>query len=326
MKKFVHVAVGVIFNSEELGNKILLAKRSDDQHQGGLWEFPGGKIEQGESVQVALKRELREELGMQCAVENMQPIIQIPFHYSDKSVLLDVWAVYDGILEKLSSCGSELLIGQEGQPLAWVERGDLSNYEFPAANKAIIDALLLPESIAITQDSDPEIVLSQVANIIKNNKRSWIQLRAPSLDRNQYTQLAMQLYGLCREANIKLIWNCPVGWYQVAFADGLHLSQKNLNTLTANERPIPKSQWLSCACHNLEEIEKAQERVDYALVSPVKQTTTHPQANVLTWNGFRELSNTAQIPCYALGGLNLADITIAQKNGGQGVAGISCFI
>ena len=341
MKKFVHVAVGVIFDcpadaiaSESVTKPdyqkkhILIAKRAGHQHQGGLWEFPGGKVEAGESVQVALQRELEEELGLVSSIDDMRPLITIPFHYSDKSVLLDVWAVYNaGAFKKAQGTeaqGQETL-GKEGQPLIWAEQSELTNYEFPAANKAIIDALLLPKKIAITQDNnDPDVILRQVANTLRNQANTWIQLRAPSLDQLQFTQLAMKLYGLCHEAGSKLIWNCPLDWYQVAFADGLHLSRCNFKDI--QDRPIPTTQWLSAACHNLEELEDTQKRVDYVLVSPVHETTTHPKANTLTWSGFKVITDQARIPCYALGGMQCSELSESAQFGGQGIAGISCFL
>jgi 8-oxo-dGTP diphosphatase len=337
MNKFVHVAVGVIFdcvpayNNAALDNglncdinsaKILIAKRADHQHLGSLWEFPGGKVEAGESAQVALQRELEEELGLQSSIDNMRPLITIPFHYPDKSVLLDVWAVYNALAFKES-------MGKEGQPLVWVEQTELADYEFPAANKAIIDALLLPKQIAISQDNTrPDIILSEVANTLKNHTNIWIQLRAPSLDQLQYTQLAMKLYGICHEADSKLIWNCPLDWYQVAFADGLHLSNRNFNAVivTENERLIPANQWLSTACHNLPELEVAQNLVDYVLVSPVHETKTHPYSNALNWSGFKVITDQARIPCYALGGIDISEFEHCIQSGGQGIAGISGFL
>jgi 8-oxo-dGTP diphosphatase len=341
MKKLIHVAVGVIFSdSANLERQILIAKRADHQHQGGLWEFPGGKVEEGESVQTALQRELMEEVGLVCDIENMKPLLTIPFHYHDKSVLLDVWEVYasqfqtdqfqaDQVQMGQSVDNEELLIGKEGQPLIWVDQQDLANYEFPAANKAIIDALLLPNQIAISQDDiEPEVILAQVAKTLQKHSGIWIQLRAPSLDQLQYTQLAMQLYGICREAGSKLIWNCPFEWYQVAFADGLHLSVKNseIGGGRNNGRPIPSNQWFSLACHNLDELELAQDLADYVLVSPVKETATHPEAKALAWAGFKIITEQARIPCYALGGLDVLDISEVQQQGGQGIAGIRCFI
>ena len=350
MKKLIHVAVGVIFDcaadNESAGN-ILIAKRGEDQHQGGLWEFPGGKVEAGEKVQEALERELEEELGLKANVNDMSPIITIPFHYPDKSVLLDVWAVHNvhhsiSAKEGADNEGQKGIsregIGKEGQPIAWVAQNELANYDFPAANKAILDALHLPKKIIISQDNiDPEIILAQVANSLKNHgslqgdRGLYLHLRAPSLDQVQYTQLAMRLYGICHEAGGQLIWNCPLDWYQVAFADGLHLSGENFISyqLSANDksqRPIPPNQWLSLSCHNLNELELAQEFADYVLVSPVKETQTHPSLNPLTWAGFKVISDHARIPCYALGGLTVSDIESAIEYGGQGIAGISCFL
>ena len=128
--KRVHVAVGVIFNSQ---GQILIARRHDDAHQGGLWEFPGGKVESDESVCDALARELHEELGINIQASSCKPLIEIRHDYSDKVVLLDVWTVFEFDGEAS---------GKEGQPLRWVDRSQLSGYDFPAANIAIIDAIL----------------------------------------------------------------------------------------------------------------------------------------------------------------------------------------
>lgn len=123
----VHVAVGVVVDEQQL---ILISQRAFTAHQGGLWEFPGGKVESGESVTRALARELREELGI--GFSDSRPLLIVPFDYGDKAVLLDVHLV-TGLRGKAR--------GLEGQPLAWVTAQELSRYEFPAANVPIVEAL-----------------------------------------------------------------------------------------------------------------------------------------------------------------------------------------
>ncbi|MFQ3201744.1 MAG: 8-oxo-dGTP diphosphatase [Zhongshania sp.] len=136
--KPVHVAVGVIYN---LQGQILITRRHDDAHQGGLWEFPGGKVETGETVCGALARELLEELGILVQISSCTQLLEIPHYYTDKVVLLDVWNVvkFDGEA-----------IGKEGQPLIWIEPKMLSEYAFPAANTAIIDAILKPSDPSLS--------------------------------------------------------------------------------------------------------------------------------------------------------------------------------
>ena len=123
----VHVVVGVIINKK---NQVLIAKRANHQHQGNKWEFPGGKVENDESPTEALTRELKEELGIE--VKSASHLIDIRHEYIDKTVHLKVFEVRDwqGDAE-----------GREGQPLRWVERSALNQYEFPEANTEILSAL-----------------------------------------------------------------------------------------------------------------------------------------------------------------------------------------
>lgn len=123
----VHVAVGVVVDEQR---RILISQRASAAHQGGLWEFPGGKVEAGESVTRALARELREELGI--GFSESRPLLLVPHDYGDKAVLLDVHLV-----TQLSGNAR----GLEGQPLAWVTVQELARYEFPAANVPIVEAL-----------------------------------------------------------------------------------------------------------------------------------------------------------------------------------------
>jgi 8-oxo-dGTP diphosphatase len=123
----VRVAVGVIRNAR---GEVLVARRHDHLHQGGLWEFPGGKIHDGESTLDALHRELAEELDIH--VMAAAPLLDIEHHYADKSVRLEVWSV---------TAFSGMPRGMQGQPLAWLAVGALDPAGFPAANAAIIDAL-----------------------------------------------------------------------------------------------------------------------------------------------------------------------------------------
>ncbi|CAM2771124.1 hypothetical protein PAT01_04620 [Pseudoalteromonas atlantica] len=124
--KIVNVAVGVI----KKNNATFICKRADEQHQGGLWEFPGGKVEAGESVFAALKRELSEEVGI--TIHSSSQLMVIEHDYGDKCVKLDIHVV--------SNFSGEAH-GAEGQPSEWVAINQLSNYEFPAANAEIIEKI-----------------------------------------------------------------------------------------------------------------------------------------------------------------------------------------
>lgn len=129
----IHVVAAVIYNLEH--DAILIAKRPKHLHQGGLWEFPGGKVEINEMPVDALARELKEELGIQ--VTKSQQLLAVSHEYPDKSVYLDVWQVNLFVGEAR---------GMEGQEVRWVARSALSTFEFPEANLPIIDKLLSESS------------------------------------------------------------------------------------------------------------------------------------------------------------------------------------
>lgn len=125
--KQILVAAAAILNPQ---GQLLIAKRPDDKHQGGLWEFPGGKVEANEMVETALKRELLEEIGIE--IVKCEPLVRIEHDYIDKSVVLDVWVV--------SSFSGEAS-GLEGQPIEWINPVEMDSYQFPEANLPIIAAL-----------------------------------------------------------------------------------------------------------------------------------------------------------------------------------------
>ncbi|MBU2115171.1 MAG: 8-oxo-dGTP diphosphatase MutT [Gammaproteobacteria bacterium] len=124
--KVIHVAVGVILHEQQ----ILLALRNAKQHQGGKWEFPGGKVEQDESVQQALARELQEEVAIE--ITQCQAFMQLEYAYPEKTVLLDIYLVTDFSGEPH---------GREGQPLRWVSIAELAEIAFPDANKPIVQRI-----------------------------------------------------------------------------------------------------------------------------------------------------------------------------------------
>jgi 8-oxo-dGTP diphosphatase len=122
----VHVAVAIIVKQQQ----VLISLRKPEQHQGGLWEFPGGTVESGESVYQALCREIEEELDL--TVHAAEPFMQVQHDYSDKSVLLDIWGV-----DNFTGTAS----GQEGQSIKWCEMTELDSHAFPQANQTIVSAL-----------------------------------------------------------------------------------------------------------------------------------------------------------------------------------------
>ncbi|WP_417660484.1 Nudix family hydrolase [Pseudomonas sp.] len=309
--KRVHVVAAVIRGND---GRILIAKRADEQHQGGLWEFPGGKVESDEAVEAALARELSEELGI--VPTAAQPLIQIMHDYPDKQILLDVWNV---------SAFQGEPHGAEGQPLMWVTNRQLLEYQFPAANKPIVAAARLPEHYLITPEGlDAGELLRGIKRAVDDGVR-LIQLRAPDMFDPQYRDLALDAVGLCA-GRAQLMLKGPLEWLSDFPAAGWHLTSKQLRQLASGERPIPVERWLAASCHSAEELLLAQRLgVDFVTLSPLQATKTHPDAQPLGWQYAEALLATAQLPVYLLGGVGPEDLTHARQLGAQGVAGIRAF-
>ncbi|MFL9811918.1 Nudix family hydrolase [Stutzerimonas sp. VN223-3] len=307
----IHVAAAVIRSTDGL---VLIAKRALDKHQGGLWEFPGGKVEAGETVETALARELHEELGI--TVTKARPLIQVRHDYPDKQVLLDVWDV-------LAFSGEPH--GAEGQPLAWVEPADLPGYNFPAANRPIVAAARLPDRYLITPDGlSPQQLLNGLALALDTGVR-LIQLRAPSLSLLDYRALATDVMELC-VGRAQLMLKGPLEWVGEFPAAGWHLTAEQLRQHAGRGRPVPVGQWLAASCHDAAELDMASTiGVDFITLSPVLRTTTHPEVPPLGWPRAAELLLGFNQPAYLLGGLGPAELEKALHAGGQGVAAIRAF-
>ncbi|AYC34182.1 Nudix family hydrolase [Pseudomonas cavernae] len=309
--KRIHVAAAVI---RDAAGRILLARRPDGKHQGGLWEFPGGKVEDSETVAAALGRELAEELGIQVTVA--RPLIQVQHDYPDKHVLLDVWEV--------SAFNGEAH-GAEGQPLAWVSPRQLGNYQFPAANRPIVCAARLPAQYLITPDDlEPKALLQGLQRALAGGIK-LVQLRAPNMYSPEYRDLAVDAVGLCA-GKAQLMLKGPLEWLGDFPAAGWHLTAEQLRKYAPHGRPFPQERWLAASCHNAEELQLAARMgVDFVTLSPVQATQTHPEATPLGWEAAGELIAGFNQPVFLLGGVGAADSARAWQAGAQGVAGVRAF-
>jgi 8-oxo-dGTP diphosphatase len=308
-QSLLKVAVGVIKNP--LG-QVLISLRETSLHQGGLWEFPGGKIETTETVEQALIRELKEELAI--TVQTATPLITIIHKYPDLAVQLHVFTVEDYSGE-VKSC--------QGQPFMWVDAKELVNYEFPAANQPIITATRLPSCYAILDDADAVNLLDKLKKIL-NNGVKLIQARLKNLSAEAVEAFVEQAYPLCKAHNSWLLLNSSTERAQCFEVDGLHLTSRHL--MAIDKRPANK-QWVAASCHNLDELRHAEKiGVDFVVLAPVMATPTHPGAQVLGWHQFAGLVEGTALPVYALGGMTKADLLTAQQAGGQGIAAVRVFL
>jgi len=309
----VHVAVAVIKNQH---GQFFIAKRPETSHQGGFWEFPGGKVENGESVQEALARELFEEVGI--TVLDANPLIRIHHDYDDKSVLLDVWCIneFSGVAH-----------GKEGQETGWINLEQFSEYTFPEANTPIIKALNLPDKYMITGKFTSEENLLKKTQAAIEEGLMMIQFRAPELDSDIYFSLAGKIYNICNRNNVKLLLNTSFENYinqqAFTFSHGLHLNSKEIHQYPSEQN---FDFLTSTSVHDNEELFLAEEKgIGFVLLSPVKKTLSHPDSEPLGWVDFRKFTEKAKLPVYALGGMRKNDIETARTNGGQGIAAIGEF-
>ena len=313
--KQIHVAVGLIVNAQA---DVLLAKRAAHQHQGGLWEFPGGKVEAGEPVELALARELKEELAI--TVTKARPFIQVAHKYADKSVLLDVWLVSEFAGQAQ---------GVEGQPLRWVPKSELTGYAFPEANLPILNSYLLGEHLLISGAIDFEKFEQQLQRSLVARKPTAFMLRAHELDAAGYQTLALQAAAICAPAGIALLLNhaSAISTSELVLASypsltvSVHANRHH--DLASWRAQLPAGVLLGSSCHDQTELQRAAALADYALLSPLLPTASHPEAAGLGWQQFAALASAVALPVFALGGVSAADLAQVKASSGFGCAGIS---
>lgn len=308
----VHVMVAVILNHRE---EVLVALRKPHSHQGGLWEFPGGKREPGEPRLQALHREINEETGLRLLASH--PLCRIEHRYADKHVLLDVHLVSRHAGEPA---------GREGQRIEWRARQDLLAADFPVANKRIVQLLRLPETITITPEANGESEFLESMRKLITAGRELVQVRQPNLPPDRYREWFLKAMDLAAGSQTRLLFNNPPENFDLDSPNcGFHASSRVLADLKA--RPVPPEQLFSASCHSLEELRRAETiGADFALLSPVRATGKYHAPQLLGWNGFRRLADQVSLPVYALGGMRPDLARPARAHGAFGVAGISGFI
>ena len=302
----IEVVAGVIRDHR---GRILLARRTEGRDLAGLWEFPGGKREAGESAEAALKRELHEELGI--TVDVGAPIIRVPQAYPHKRLGLDVYevAAWQGTVR-----------GLEGQALAWVPPHKLADYPMPPADVPVVAALSQPDRYLVTPEPiDDDEWLDALHRALSNGIHR-VQLRAPACDPVRWRSLVTRAAALCRGADAQVLVNGDAD-LAIALGVGLHLRASQLHEFA--RRPLPKGQLVAASCHTLGELTAAQALgCDFAVIGAIKSTATHPDVVPLGWNGFASLREGVSMPLYAIGGLLSDDIPEARRHGAQGIAAI----
>ncbi|HEX5756313.1 MAG TPA: Nudix family hydrolase [Arenimonas sp.] len=306
----LEVVAGVL---RDAGGRVLLTQRGPGSDLAGLWEFPGGKREPGESADAALRRELHEELGIE--VGGLRPLIAVPQAYPDKRIRLDVYEILDYRGEPR---------GREAQALAWAAPGALTDFSMPPADVPVVAALCAPAHYAITPDLDADAAtfIARCEAMLERGIRR-LQLRVPTADAEARAWLARALLPRCRAVAADLLVNGDVALAR-ALGIGLHLRSAQLREFS--QRPLPAGQLLAASCHDREELQRARALgVDFVVLGPVRPTASHPDAQALGWGGFAALREQCDLPIYALGGLGPDDLATARAHGAQGIAGIRAF-
>jgi len=305
--RHVEVVAGVIRDAR---GRVLLARRTEGRDLAGLWEFPGGKHEPGESAEAALARELHEELGID--VDIGAALINVPQRYPDKRLRLDVRSI---------AAWRGHARGLEGQALVWVPPQKLASYAMPPADRPVVAALLQPAHYLVTlpPDGDDACWLAQLEQALANGVRR-VQLRAPGLDAGRWHGLVARAAQLCRQVGAEALVNGDVALAS-EFGLGLHLPARLLHELP--ERPIPPGQALAASCHSVDDLLAAQALgCDFAVLGTLKPTPSHPGIDGIGWDGFAAMRERVSLPIYAIGGLGPADVDEARAHGAQGIAAI----
>lgn len=309
MSKIVEVAAAVMLRAD--GREFLLAQRPPGKVYAGYWEFPGGKVEPGESVRQALIRELQEELGI--TVTACSPWLTREFTYPHATVRLNFW--------RATAWTGEIGITAplEHSAVDWQVCGRPATVApVLPANDPILKALALPTTMAITmgEQEGVERQLERLEEALAGGLR-LIQVRDKGWPAPQRLWFAESVVRLAHERGALVVINDSEEIARMTGADGLHLSSGSLANCTTR----PDFAWVGASCHSAAEIGRAGELgLDYALLGPVLPTPSHPEAPGLGWEEFATRIAGTSIPVFALGGLHKELLDTAQQRGAHGIA------
>ena len=300
----IHVVAAVITDAR---GRILLNRRTGDSDMAGLWEFPGGKREPGETSEQALVRELREELGIEAEIGEW--VMDVPQIYPDKRLRLEVRRVrhWKGTAR-----------GREGQAITWVTPDKLARYSMPPADLPVVAALRQPCHYLVTPEpgDGEEAWLASIEAAIAGGIRR-VQLRTPMAARREaLARTVVERFG----KQVEILINRDIALAS-ELGVGVHLGSEQVLQLQA--RPLPESLLVAASCHDLAQLQAAQKLgCDFAVLGPVQATASHPDAANLGWDTFVELRERVSLPIYAIGGMEAGDVETARRHGALGVAAI----
>ncbi len=306
MSKLVEVAAGVIRAAD---GRFLLGRRAPGSFYAGYWEFPGGKVEAGESPAAALARELREELGI--TVDESWPWLVREHHYEHARVRLNFFEIPRWHGEVNDHVHSEL---------AWVSAQEAVCEPMLPANGPIFKALRLPRFIGITHACEigiePQLRVLEVALA---RGLECVQIREPQMNEAALGRFSVEVSALAREYRAIVLLNASPALAQRLGVDGVQLNGRALMQCESR----PDLEWVGASCHDREQLERAARLgVDFALLGPVRETTTHAGASGIGWLRFGELASGWPMPVVALGGLGEEDWIAAREAGAHGIAAI----
>lgn len=303
-RPITEVAVAVFTQSDD---RVLLAQRPAGKPYAGYWEFPGGKVEPGESLDAALARELHEELGV--VVTRACRWITRVFEYPHATVRLNFFRVFEW---------QGTPHPHEGQIFSWQRPDAVEVMPLLPANFPIVKALTLPPVLGIShaESLGVDSFLARLDVALANGLR-LIQVRDKTLPDAARLPLARETVRRAHLHGARVLVNGSLELARAAGADGMHLDSSAAAKLAAR----PDCEWVGVSCHDEAELAHAATLgADFALLSPVLPTLTHPGAATLGWPTFSSLAATSPIPVYGLGGLGRDDVALALAHGAHGVA------
>ncbi|MFT4045490.1 MAG: Nudix family hydrolase [Solimonas sp.] len=303
----IAVAAGCLVNA---AGEVLIAQRPEGKIAAGQWEFPGGKIEPGESAREALARELNEELGV--AVREAQPLIRIVHDYSDRTVELDCWRVtaWDGAPQS-----------RERQAFAWVSPARIDEYPILAADGPIIAALRLPAHYVFTP---PQIsVTALLAGLPALPRGALLRLRLPTLTDAAYRAVAAEVVAAAVAPALRVIVDRDPALVGQVGAAGWHANAAALAAVSARPAGLPLC---FASAHTLDELRRAAALgFDAAVLGTVRPSASHPGEPGLGTARAAAWTQQAGLPVYWLGGMVPADVDETRRHYAQGVAAIRAY-